>query len=113
MHSPYPSDLQQYLGKHKSALPSPSLCLSLPVIERNAQSFHEKVKAAGVDFRAHVKSNKVSILLAMEFLHVNRSWVGVDQYNLSNAAWGNKRQGHRIYDERSAWAEGADSRRGG
>ncbi|EXJ81571.1 hypothetical protein A1O1_07635 [Capronia coronata CBS 617.96] len=56
--SPYPSHLQQFIGKHKSELPSPSLCLSLPVMKRNARSFHEKVKKSGVDFRAHVKTNK-------------------------------------------------------
>ncbi|KAH8587669.1 putative serine dehydratase domain-containing protein [Bisporella sp. PMI_857] len=58
MASPYPADIHRYIGKHKTELPSPSLCLSLPTIKENARIFHENVKAAGVDFRAHVKSNK-------------------------------------------------------
>lgn len=65
MASPHPADLEKYIGKHKTDLPSPSLCLSLPTIKENARVFHENVKAAGVDFRAHVKSNKVTMDVSM------------------------------------------------
>jgi hypothetical protein len=65
MESPYPdlSELQSYVGKHKSELPSPSLCLSLPIVQENARVFHENVEKSGLEFRAHVKSNKVSTYL--------------------------------------------------
>ena len=59
MHSLYPPGLEQHIGKHKLQLPSPSLCISLPVVEKNVRKLHENVAAAGVNFRAHVKTNKV------------------------------------------------------
>jgi hypothetical protein len=55
----YPENLGSYIGKHKSSLPSPSLCLSLPVIKANARIFHENIEKCGIDYRAHVKTNKV------------------------------------------------------
>jgi len=65
MHSPYPDGLTAHIGKHKSELPSPSLCVSLPIVKENARIFHENVKKAGVNFRAHVKTNKVLLFLGI------------------------------------------------
>lgn len=61
MTSPYPEGLSNYIGKHKADLPSPSVVLSLPIIQENARIFHESCAASQVSFRAHVKTNKVGL----------------------------------------------------
>lgn len=52
-------DPRQFVGKHKLSLPCPSLCISLPVVKRNAAQLHKNVNKAGVTLRAHLKTNKV------------------------------------------------------
>jgi D-serine deaminase-like pyridoxal phosphate-dependent protein len=59
MELPYPQGLKSYIGKHKTQLPSPSLCLSVPIIKENARLFHEACEKSGLSYRAHLKTNKV------------------------------------------------------
>jgi len=53
--------LQAYIGKPAAQLPSPSLVLSEHVVKRNTSRLLQDVQDAGIDFRAHVKTLKVSI----------------------------------------------------
>lgn len=59
MEEKFRYDPRQFVGRHKLSLPSPSLCISLPVVKRNAAKLHEDVNKAGVMLRAHLKTNKV------------------------------------------------------
>ncbi|KAJ4256859.1 hypothetical protein NW762_008955 [Fusarium torreyae] len=47
-----------YIGKAASQLPTPSLIVSLPVIERNIARLHQDVADLGINFRPHVKTLK-------------------------------------------------------
>lgn len=52
--------LKAFIGQPAAELPTPSLLLSRPVLEKNTSRLLEDVKAAGIGFRAHVKTLKVS-----------------------------------------------------
>ncbi|KAL4875474.1 putative serine dehydratase domain-containing protein [Aspergillus karnatakaensis] len=52
------SSPQSYIGKPLSDLPTPSLILSKPTIERNIAQLHQDVKNLGIAFRPHVKTLK-------------------------------------------------------
>ncbi|KAL4793863.1 putative serine dehydratase domain-containing protein [Aspergillus venezuelensis] len=47
-----------YIGKPVSELPTPSLILSKPTIERNIEQLHQDVAKLGIAFRPHVKTLK-------------------------------------------------------
>ncbi|KAL2801919.1 putative serine dehydratase domain-containing protein [Aspergillus granulosus] len=47
-----------YIGKPATDLPTPSLILSKPTIERNINQLHQAVKNLGIAFRPHVKTLK-------------------------------------------------------
>ncbi|KAJ0422648.1 putative serine dehydratase domain-containing protein [Aspergillus carlsbadensis] len=47
-----------YIGKPVTDLPTPSLILSKPTIERNISQLHRDVKDLGIAFRPHVKTLK-------------------------------------------------------
>ncbi|CEL02317.1 hypothetical protein ASPCAL03488 [Aspergillus calidoustus] len=47
-----------YIGKPVTDLPTPSLILSKPTIERNISQLHQDVKNLGIAFRPHVKTLK-------------------------------------------------------
>lgn len=49
-----------FIGAEVSELPTPSLVVSKPTIERNIAQLHRDVEAVGVGFRPHVKTLKVS-----------------------------------------------------
>lgn len=50
---------EEYVGKPISALPTPSLILSLPIIKNNIGKLHHDVEELGIRFRPHVKTLKV------------------------------------------------------
>ncbi|KAF3931458.1 hypothetical protein ABW19_dt0203641 [Dactylella cylindrospora] len=50
--------LSSYIGNHRSSLPTPSLCVSLPTIQRNCEIFHKSLEGLDIKFRAHVKTHK-------------------------------------------------------
>ncbi|RJE21366.1 hypothetical protein PHISCL_06298 [Aspergillus sclerotialis] len=47
-----------FIGRPASALPTPSLVLSKPVLEKNTQRLLQDVKDLGITFRPHVKTLK-------------------------------------------------------
>ncbi|KAH7039553.1 putative serine dehydratase domain-containing protein [Microdochium trichocladiopsis] len=47
-----------YIGKPISALPTPALVISLPVLRRNIDALHKHVEELGIGFRPHVKTLK-------------------------------------------------------
>lgn len=49
-----------WIGTKVVDLPTPSLVVSKPVVERNIAKLHEDVEAAGVGFRPHVKTLKAN-----------------------------------------------------
>lgn len=49
-----------FIGRPLADLPTPSLVLSKPVLERNIQLLLQDVKELGISFRPHVKTLKVS-----------------------------------------------------
>lgn len=51
---------EYYLGKDIHEVPSPALVLDLSVVRRHCSSVLAAVNALGVDFRAHIKTHKVS-----------------------------------------------------
>ena len=51
--------LSSYIGSHRSSLPTPSLCFSLPTIKRNCDIFQSSLEGLNILFRAHVKTHKV------------------------------------------------------
>lgn len=51
---------QFYLGKHIHDVPKPALILDQARMRRHCQSLVAATEALGVDFRAHVKTHKVS-----------------------------------------------------
>jgi hypothetical protein len=60
---PAPSSAElrkHFLGKHISDLPSPSVILDEAVLKRNCERMLQAPKTFGIDFRAHVKTHKVS-----------------------------------------------------
>lgn len=50
---------RSYIGRPISELPTPSLVVSLPVLEKNIASLHKDVEELGIGFRPHVKTLKV------------------------------------------------------
>jgi D-serine deaminase-like pyridoxal phosphate-dependent protein len=48
-----------YIGRQVSELPTPSLIISKPVLERNTKALLDDVKRLGIAFRPHVKTLKV------------------------------------------------------
>lgn len=50
---------QSYIGQPLSALPTPALVISKPVLENNVKKLHEDVETLGIGFRPHVKTLKV------------------------------------------------------
>jgi D-serine deaminase-like pyridoxal phosphate-dependent protein len=52
---------ESYIGKPVTDLPTPSLILSKPTIERNINQLHQDVKNLGIAFRPHVKTLKVRV----------------------------------------------------
>lgn len=59
---------QAYIGQPVSALPTPALVLSKPVLEKNVKTLHEDVEKLGIDFRPHVKTLKVCTLTIHSYL---------------------------------------------
>jgi D-serine deaminase-like pyridoxal phosphate-dependent protein len=55
-----------YIGRPVSELPTPSLILSKPVLERNTQILLDDVKRLGITFRPHVKTLKVRCFYQLE-----------------------------------------------
>jgi D-serine deaminase-like pyridoxal phosphate-dependent protein len=51
---------QSFIGRPAKDLPTPSLVLSKPVLERNTQQLLQDVWDLGIHFRAHVKTLKVN-----------------------------------------------------
>ena len=51
---------QFYCGKDVSQVPKPAVVLDVAKARRHCASMLRAVKALGVDFRAHVKTHKVS-----------------------------------------------------
>jgi D-serine deaminase-like pyridoxal phosphate-dependent protein len=51
-----------FIGRPATDLPTPSLILSKPVLERNIQLLLQDVQQLGITFRPHVKTLKVRIL---------------------------------------------------
>lgn len=51
---------RSYIGRPISALPTPSLVVSLPVLEKNIAALHKDVEELGIGFRPHVKTLKVT-----------------------------------------------------
>ncbi|KAL4954280.1 putative serine dehydratase domain-containing protein [Aspergillus filifer] len=49
---------EYYIGKPALELPTPSLVLSKPTIERNIEQLHQDVAKLGIAFRPHVKTLK-------------------------------------------------------
>ncbi|OLN87230.1 D-serine dehydratase 2 [Colletotrichum chlorophyti] len=49
---------RSFIGSKATDLPTPSLLLSLPVIEKNVERLHQDVEKAGVTLRPHVKTLK-------------------------------------------------------
>ncbi|RKK19510.1 hypothetical protein BFJ66_g16092 [Fusarium oxysporum f. sp. cepae] len=49
---------KDYIGKHVSELPTPSLVVNLPVLKTNVQTLHRDVEKLGIGFRPHVKTLK-------------------------------------------------------
>ncbi|KAK6353941.1 hypothetical protein TWF730_008361 [Orbilia blumenaviensis] len=58
--------LHSYIGGHRSSLPTPSLCLSLPAIQRNCDIFHGSLEGLDISFRAHVKTHKTTEVTKIE-----------------------------------------------
>ena len=54
---------ESLLGKSLREIPTPAAVLDRTIVERNCKGMLEACKELGVDFRAHVKSHKVGILL--------------------------------------------------
>lgn len=52
---------QTYIGRPAAELPTPSLVLSKPVLERNINALLQDVKDLKIAFRPHVKTLKVRI----------------------------------------------------
>ncbi|KAK7702925.1 hypothetical protein SLS57_011179 [Botryosphaeria dothidea] len=50
--------LKSFIGRPAIDLPTPSLVLSKPVIEKNCKRLHDDVKSLGIGFRPHVKTLK-------------------------------------------------------
>ena len=51
--------LSRFIGHPALDLPTPSMVLSLPTLNRNIQTLLDDVKNLGIGFRAHVKTLKV------------------------------------------------------
>ncbi|EED17372.1 conserved hypothetical protein [Talaromyces stipitatus ATCC 10500] len=49
---------QSYIGQPASALPTPALVISKPVLESNVKKLHEDIDTLGIGFRPHVKTLK-------------------------------------------------------
>ncbi|EWZ38176.1 hypothetical protein FOZG_09888 [Fusarium oxysporum Fo47] len=49
---------KDYIGKHVSELPTPSLVVNLPVLKTNVETLHRDVEKLGIGFRPHVKTLK-------------------------------------------------------
>ncbi|KAK6529406.1 hypothetical protein TWF281_008582 [Arthrobotrys megalospora] len=58
--------LHSYVGGPRSSLPTPSLCLSLPTIQRNCDIFHRSLDGLDISFRAHVKTHKTTEVTKIE-----------------------------------------------
>ncbi|KAK6344345.1 hypothetical protein TWF696_007984 [Orbilia brochopaga] len=58
--------LSSYIGNHRTSLPTPSLCLSLPTIKRNCDIFLKSLHGLDIGFRAHVKTHKTIEVTRME-----------------------------------------------
>ncbi|KAF9878818.1 hypothetical protein CkaCkLH20_03718 [Colletotrichum karsti] len=56
---------RSFIGSKACDLPTPSLVLSLPVIQRNVDRLHQDVDKAGVAFRPHVKTLKAKVTRLM------------------------------------------------
>lgn len=52
---------QSYIGRPATDLPTPSLVLSKPVLERNINALLQDVKDLNIAFRPHVKTLKVRV----------------------------------------------------
>ncbi|KAF5635059.1 D-serine dehydratase [Fusarium sp. NRRL 52700] len=49
---------KNYIGKHVSELPTPSLVVNLSVLKTNVETLHRDVEKLGIGFRPHVKTLK-------------------------------------------------------
>ncbi|KAF3919469.1 hypothetical protein ABW21_db0207564 [Orbilia brochopaga] len=58
--------LASYISDHRSSLPTPSLCLSLPTIQRNCDIFQKSLRGLDIQFRAHVKTHKTTEVTKIE-----------------------------------------------
>lgn len=53
---------QFYVGQDVSAVPRPAVTLDRAKMRRHCESLSKAVADLGVDFRAHIKTHKVSII---------------------------------------------------
>ncbi|KAF3023090.1 hypothetical protein E8E14_013279 [Neopestalotiopsis sp. 37M] len=63
---------KDYIGRPIAELPTPSLIVSLPIVERNIAALHKDVETLGIDFRPHVKTLKT--------LEITRMMLGNGKY---------------------------------
>lgn len=54
--------LQQWGGKDLADLPKPAVVLDRAIIRRHCERMKKTIQTLGVEFRAHVKTHKVSIV---------------------------------------------------
>lgn len=59
---------QNFIGRPMSELPTPSLVISQPVLNRNVHRLHQAVEDMGISFRPHVKTLKVHACVAYSVL---------------------------------------------
>ncbi|KAL1633284.1 hypothetical protein SLS58_011150 [Diplodia intermedia] len=67
--------LKSFIGRPALELPTPSLVLSKPVIEKNCKRLHDDVKSLGIGFRPHVKTLKSEEVTRLMLGAVSRSAV--------------------------------------
>ncbi|OJD33737.1 alanine racemase domain-containing protein [Diplodia corticola] len=67
--------LNSFIGRPALDLPTPSLVLSKPVIEKNCKRLHDDVKTLGIGFRPHVKTLKSEEVTRLMLGTVSRSAV--------------------------------------
>jgi D-serine ammonia-lyase len=60
-------ELESFIGRPASELPTPSLIISRPILEKNCTTLQENVRMAGVKFRAHVKALKVLYIIPLDW----------------------------------------------
>ncbi|KAH7058639.1 putative serine dehydratase domain-containing protein [Macrophomina phaseolina] len=70
-----PDYLKSFIGRPAIEVPTPSIVLSKPVIEKNCKRLHDDVKSLGIGFRPHVKTLKSEEVTRLMLGDVARSCV--------------------------------------